>query len=248
VARFDPDKFPSSGPIMLGADTEKPFDYGVERNKTNRKAEEKAALQGVIDVSWAMGGPNGYNNGIGVSARGDVMILTENYKDLAEMLGGRTKFVEGTLDNIERRGKEDLKDPNRYRAAEYPGRPGSANFIWRWNSKGQVLAADAVPALPLNSTFGIRMAPDGRYIVGVGGHQNIMTKSELAAVAKALGHRVPPHYRKFIMAHTEDLQQVGSNFYRKPDELIQHNQLARESATDVFPIGPDDSPFRRTTS
>ena len=179
IARFNPDKFPATGPIVLGADNEMPFDYGVERHTVNRKAEDTAKLRGVIDVSWAMGGPNGYNNGIGVSTRGDVMILTENYTNFAELIGGRTKAVEGTLDNIERRGKEDLKDPNRYRPPQFPGRPGSANFVWRWNSKGEVLAADAVPGLPLNSTFGIRMAPDGHFILGVGGHQNVDGKAHI---------------------------------------------------------------------
>ncbi len=179
IARFNPDKFPATGPIVLGADCEMPFDYGVERHTVVRKAEASAKLRGVIDVSWAMGGPNGYNNGIGVSTRGDVIILTENYANLAELLGGRTKAVEGTLDNIERRGKEDLKDSNRYRPPQFPGRPGSGNFIWRWNSKGEVLAADAVPGLPLNSTFGIRMAPDGHFILGVGGHQNVDGKPHI---------------------------------------------------------------------
>lgn len=172
VARFNPDKFPATGPIVLSAASEYPFDYGVEKHVVQRKAEESAKLRGVIDVSWAMGGANGYNNGIGVSTRGDVMILTENYPNLAELLAGQKK-AEGTLDNLERRGKEDLKGGSRYHPASYPGRPGSGNFLWRWNARGEVVAADPLPGLPVNSTFGIRMAPDGNYIIGLGGHQNV---------------------------------------------------------------------------
>ena len=59
------------------------FDYGEERHGTNRKSESAAPLRGVIAVPWAMGGPNGYNNGLGISPRGDVFILTESYSDFA---------------------------------------------------------------------------------------------------------------------------------------------------------------------
>ena len=40
IARFNPDRFPTTGPITLGADNEMPFDYGVERHNVNRKGEE----------------------------------------------------------------------------------------------------------------------------------------------------------------------------------------------------------------
>ena len=159
-----------------------PFDYGVEKHVVHRKAEESAKLRGVIDVSWAMGGPNGYNNGIGVSARGDVLILTENYLDFAAEVANAKKATaqETTGENLVRRAMQDQQGENRYRPAAYPGRPGSGNLVCRWSGKGEVMAARTrLPGLTLNSTFGIRMAPDGNIIVGVGGHQNVDGKPHI---------------------------------------------------------------------
>jgi hypothetical protein len=188
LARFDPGKFPASGPVDLNAQYEVPFDYGEEMHLTDRKGgEAPALLRGVIKFPWAQGGPNGYNNGLGVSPRGDVMILTENYQNLEELLGGlkrQDNKTEGTFDNILRRGAEDLKDPNRYRPRQYLGRPGSGNLVWHWNKQGQTLGTDALPGLSLR-TFGIRAAQDGQFIVGVGYHQNVDGRPHIgASVAK----------------------------------------------------------------
>ena len=49
------------------------LDYGEEGRATNRKGEEAPLLRGVVRFPWAQGGPNGYNNGLGVSPRGDVI-------------------------------------------------------------------------------------------------------------------------------------------------------------------------------
>lgn len=176
VARFNPDKFPATGPIPLGADYEVPFDYGVEKQAVNRKTEAPALLRGVIHLPWAMGGANGYNNGIGVSPRGDVVLLTENYGNLAELMEG---FKKTGVDIS--RFKAELKEDDRYRPGQFPGRISSGNLIWRWNNKGEVLAADALPGLSAQSSFGIRVTPDGHFIVGVGAHQNVAGRPHIGA-------------------------------------------------------------------
>lgn len=178
LARFDPGKFPASGPIDLNAGNERPFDYGEEMQVADRKAGEvPALLRGVIRIPWAMGGANGYNNGLGVSARGDILVLSENYQNLADLLAdfkrsGGTR-PEGAFEGILRRGAEDLKEDGRYRPGQYPGRPGSGNLVWRWDRQGQLVSADAIPGLPAHSSFGIRADPAGNIIVGVGYHQNV---------------------------------------------------------------------------
>ncbi|OAI48989.1 hypothetical protein AYO44_00890 [Planctomycetaceae bacterium SCGC AG-212-F19] len=179
IARFNPDKFPASGPIVLGSEQEVPFDYGEQKHAPNRKGEESARLQGIIGVSWAMGGPNGYNNGLGVSPRGDIMILTENYRNLADLIGEQkrngSQNVEGAFDNIERRGKEDLKDPNRYRPAIFAGRLSNSNLVCRWNAKGELQDMDTLPGLSI-CAFGLRTDREGNLYVGTGEHQNVDSK------------------------------------------------------------------------
>src|SRR5207247_10477424 len=107
--RFNPDKCPATGPIVLSAENELPFDYGQEKHAIDRKGEESAQLRGVIGVPWAQGGPNGYNNGLGVSPRGDVLILTENYLDFAAELANAKKGTtqETSADNLIRRATQD---------------------------------------------------------------------------------------------------------------------------------------------
>jgi len=183
LARFDPGKFPASGKIDISAAHEVPFDYGEEMHVADRKGGESAALlRGAIQIPWAMGGPNGYNNGITVSPRGDVMILTENYQGLADIIGeqkrGGTASIEGAPDNIERRGKQDLQEGTRLRPALFPGRLGSSNLLCRWDSRGQLASQDALPGLSVNS-FSLRSAPDGHVIVGVGAHQNVDGKPHI---------------------------------------------------------------------
>jgi hypothetical protein len=175
VARFNPDKFPVTGPFVVDADSELPFDYGQQLYTFNRKGEDAAKLQGVIAMPWAQGGPNGYNNGLAVSTRGDVLMLTENYQDMAlewaqsskrgssEARGG----VGATLFRL-----QDDQKGEQFRPALYPGRISNSNLICRWDSKGRLVDRDALPGLPLG-TFGLRTDMADNPILGVGYNQNV---------------------------------------------------------------------------
>jgi hypothetical protein len=127
VARFNPDKFPASGPIVLDAECELPFDYGEQKHASQRKSEASALLRGVINIPWAQGGPNGYNNGLGVSTRGDVLILTENYQDMAAEWAATTK--RGALGQNEVRSGVGA---TLFRLQDDPDRRGRQSSECRW--------------------------------------------------------------------------------------------------------------------
>ncbi|OAI48998.1 hypothetical protein AYO44_00935 [Planctomycetaceae bacterium SCGC AG-212-F19] len=175
MARFSPDKFKK--PIVLNADCEVPFDYGEATPSTDRRGGEPAAkLNGILSFPWALGGPNGYNNGIGISPRGDVLILIENFQDFEAWR--KLKLTNSYIDDSV--WKPFLKDmENRYRPTQFPGRSWAhGHLVWRYSSTGQVAAIDAVPGLPYSS-FGIRTDAAGNFFTGVGYHMNVDGKPHI---------------------------------------------------------------------
>jgi DNA-binding beta-propeller fold protein YncE len=174
IARFNPDKFGS--PIVLNSDSEVPFDYGEEKGGVDRKGERQ--LRGVISMPWAIGGPNGYNNGIGISPKGDVVALIENFQDFELFKQPRASNPTGYFDGNE--FKQLLRDnEDRFRPAQFPGRIWShGNLVWRFGRTGQVIALDAIPGLPYSS-FGIRTDAAGNIFCGVGYHMNVDGKAHI---------------------------------------------------------------------
>ncbi|MBL8796526.1 MAG: SMP-30/gluconolactonase/LRE family protein [Planctomycetia bacterium] len=189
IARFNPDKFvtraPSSGgkgsgegAIPLNAACEVPFDYGDERGGTDRKGERESQLKGVISMPWAIGGPNGYNNGIGISPRGEVVALIENFQDFEIFRQPSASNPTGYFDSGQ--FKALLKDnEDRFRPGQFPGRAWShGNLVWRFSRTGQVIGLDAIPGLPYSS-FGIRSDATGNVFCGVGYHMNVDGKAHI---------------------------------------------------------------------
>jgi hypothetical protein len=170
IARFNPDRFSSN--IVLDAETEVPFDYGNELHEVDRKGGEKPArLRGVIAMPWAIGGPNGYNNGIGISPKGEVVALIENFQDFEVFRKPSFSNPTGYFDGNE--WKRLMKDnEDRFRPGQFPGRHWShGNLVWRFSRTGQVVGLDALPGLPYSS-FGIRTDAEGNIFTGVGYHGN----------------------------------------------------------------------------
>lgn len=192
IARFHPDKFVVQAPstagqargqgeqvITLNAQCELPFDYGQEMFDLDRRGgEAPARLHGVIAMPWAIGGPNGYNNGIGVSARGEIVSLIENFQDFELFKMPSASNPTGYFDANEfKRLLQDNDD--RFRPAQFPGRHWShGNLVWRFSRTGQVVALDAIPGLPYSS-FGIRADAAGNVICGVGYHMNVGGKAHI---------------------------------------------------------------------
>ncbi len=176
IARFNPDKF-GSVPV-LNTDSEVPFDYGDEKGGTDRKGERTPQLKGVISMPWAIGGPNGYNNGIGISPRGDVVALIENFQDFELFKKPSASNPTGYFDGNE--FKRLLKDnEDRFRPGQFPGRHWShGNLVWRFGRTGQVIGLDAIPGLPYSS-FGIRSDAAGNVYCGVGYRMNVDGKAHI---------------------------------------------------------------------
>ncbi len=182
IARFNPDKFGS--PIVLNSDSEVPFDYGDEKGGVAKKGEREPALRGVISMPWAIGGPNGYNNGIGISPKGDVVALIENFQDFELFRKPSASNPTGYFDGNEfKRLLQDNED--RFRPTQFPGRPWShGNLVWRFSRTGQIIGLDAIPGLPYSS-FGIRTDAAGNVYCGVGYHMNVDGKAHVGgSIAK----------------------------------------------------------------
>jgi len=176
IARFNPDKFAT--PIVLNSACELPFDYGDEKGGVDRKGERQPQLKGVISLPWAIGGPNGYNNGIGISAKGEVVALVENFQDFELFKKPSASNPTGYFDGNEfKRLLQDNED--RFRPGQFPGRPWShGNLVWRFGRTGQVVGLDAIPGLPYSS-FGIRSDAAGNVFCGVGYHMNVDGKAHI---------------------------------------------------------------------
>ncbi|OAI49023.1 hypothetical protein AYO44_01070 [Planctomycetaceae bacterium SCGC AG-212-F19] len=215
LARFNPDKF--KNPIVLDADCEVPFDYGETKAPTERRGGEAAAkLNGVLSFPWAMGGANGYNNGIGISARGDVLVLIENFQDAAAFKAMKFKdsYIDASLLNPFLQQMED-----RFRPAQFPGRTWAhGNLVWRYNRQGQVVALDALPGLPAHS-FGIRTDADGNFYVGIGYHRNVDGKSHIGG---SLAKFAPKGGR---LLHDSQAQVKLATKPERPPEFIHDGRI-----------------------
>lgn len=176
IARFNPDKFGS--PIALSSENEVPFDYGDEKGGVDRRGEQLPQLRGVISLPWAIGGPNGYNNGIGISPKGEVVALIENFQDFELFRKPTASNPTGYFDGNEfNRLLKDNED--RFRPTQFPGRSWShGNLVWRFGRTGQVIGLDAIPGLPYSS-FGIRTDATGNIYCGVGYHMNVDGKPHI---------------------------------------------------------------------
>ena len=177
VARFDPDRMGT----VAGAHAEVPFDYG----EAIRHGGD--GLRGVVKISWAMGGANGFSNGLDVAPDGTILCLADNYRNIREFMATATY-----MDANVRRGNEAMIAEG-YRPRRYPGRiPGNGELVWRWSPKGELTGEDLVPGMQINS-YGIRSDKDGNIYVGVGYHQMVDGKPHIGgAVVK-----FPPTGGKF---------------------------------------------------
>jgi hypothetical protein len=160
ISRFDPDRMGDA----LVPDAEVPFDYGEEKGRGHQ------ALRGVLDISWAQGGANWFNNGFAVAPDGSVLALVENYQDIKMVqeishgLGG----VGGKPDN-KYFTYEIARD--RYRPRIFPGRLYAAGtIVRRWDPRGEMTAEDLLPGSDVG-TCGIRADAAGNIYVGIHAHQ-----------------------------------------------------------------------------
>lgn len=208
LARFDLSRMRDKP--VLSAETEIPFDYGEERGTEPRH------LRGVIDIGWALGGANGFNNGIAVAPKGEILALCENYQDMKVI----TETRGGTwLDVLDR-----LMPKDRYRPRLFPGRVCAASqLVWRWNAKGEVTGEDLIPSLKMN-TCGIRTDPAGNIYVGVGWHANASGRPHIGG---ALAKFPPQGGRLISTAGTPAILKPGEEPPREPDFIDGANIWAQ---------------------
>ena len=161
LVRFDPDKaVVAPDKIHLPPSAEVPFDYGEEQTVpwTRRK------YRGAIKIA-ALPGANGFDTGFGVDPKGGVIAFMKNYRTWEDMLWGRPK---GKW--VDAWGERNMKEARTegYRPRQFPGRfVGGGELVMRWNSRGQLVGEDLVPALPMPSC-GIKSDRHGNIYLGIG--------------------------------------------------------------------------------
>lgn len=163
IARFDPEKFivsPDGEKVSIPFEAEVPFDYGEPQSMawTQRK------WRGTIQIP-ALPGANGFDTGFGVAPNGDIVAFVKNYQTYDGILWGRpkNKWVDAWGEQMRREMVE-----RGYRPRKLPGRHYEAGeLVFRWSARGELLAEDMIPALPMPSC-GIATDREGNLFVGVG--------------------------------------------------------------------------------
>ena len=191
IARFDPDKIKKSDNVF-SLSAEVPFDYGEATGPADCR------YRGVLNVGWAMGGANGFDNGVAVGPNGEVYAMVEIYTSIEDFRGSNGMGGDTLLNIFKAQAPEDRHRPRMFAGRKY----SSGYLVWRWSGRGEITGVDLVPGLELRSS-GIRADQWGNMYIGIGYHQNVGGNIHIGS---ALG-KFPPEGGKFV--NTEGTPKLG---------------------------------------
>ncbi len=161
LVRFDPSSpRPVEGQkrneadLIIDMDREVPFDYGEEQTIPWTGGRK---FRGVLKLPAQIPG-NGFDQGMSVTPRGDVLALCKNFHQIAD----RFESKGTTIPPLE---------SDRYRPKIFPGRKwDSAELVFRWDNRGEMTGEDLIAA-GAGSTACIKGDKWGNIYIGLSAHQ-----------------------------------------------------------------------------
>ncbi|MCX7803878.1 MAG: hypothetical protein N3A38_01680, partial [Planctomycetota bacterium] len=161
LVRFDPSSpQPADGhrkkeaDLVIEMDREVPFDYGEEQLIPWTGGRK---FRGVLKLPAQIPG-NGFDQGMSVTPRGDVLALCKNFHQIAD----RFESKGTTIPPLE---------SDRYRPKIFPGRKWDcAELVFRWDNRGEMTGEDLIAA-GAGSTACIKGDRWGNIYIGLSAHQ-----------------------------------------------------------------------------
>jgi hypothetical protein len=163
LCRMNPAKMAKNaqGVYEFGPDAEVPFEYG----EPYKFQFGGGSLRGAVRIP-ALPGANCFDNGFCVAPNGDIYSYVKNYQDWEALNAGTGRFA--TYIDTSQKNSLIKQMGEAYRPKLFPGRNYSgAELIFRWNTRGELLEEDILPALPMASN-GVRADAAGNIYVGIG--------------------------------------------------------------------------------